>query len=81
MPFADLVEKLVDYDKQIVDPVTGFVMTIEQVIVDLPVEVRVEVNEDGTVQVKGSPPTQIFETSIMPVFHRMKLRVAREDGE
>jgi hypothetical protein len=81
MPFADLVQELTDYEKQQVDPTTGFAMTIEQVTVDMPVELKIEANPDGTVQTKGCPPTQSVQTTVMPVFHQVKLRVVREDDE
>lgn len=80
-PIAQFVEELVNYDKQIVDPETGYAMTLEQVTVDMPIELKVAVNPDGTVKLTGSPPTQLVRTTIMPVFHHMRLRVVREDGE
>lgn len=80
-PIAQLVEELTSYEKQIVDPETGFAITLEQITVDMPIELKVTVNADGTVQLTGSPPTQLVSTTIMPVFHHMRLRVVREDGE
>ncbi|MBW4419904.1 MAG: hypothetical protein KME13_11845 [Myxacorys californica WJT36-NPBG1] len=80
-PFAQLVEKLTDYEKQIGTPKLGCVMTIEQLTVDMPIELKVTVNPDGTVQVKGSPPTQLVNTTVMPVWHQMRLRIVREDDE
>lgn len=81
MPVAQLVEELTDYEKQIVDPQTGYAMTIEQLMVDMPIELKVTVNQDGSVNLKSSPPTQLVKTTIMPVFHQMRLRVVREDGD
>ncbi len=81
MPFAQLVDKLTDYEKQIGTPEQGCVMAIEQLTVDMPIELKVTVNPDGTCTVKGSPPTQGVQTTVMPVWHQMRLRVVREDGE
>jgi hypothetical protein len=80
-PIAQFVEELAHYDKQIVDPETGYAMTLEQVTVDMPIELKVAVNPDGTVKLISSPPTQLVQTTIMPVFHHMRLRVVREDDE
>lgn len=80
-PFAQLVDKLTDYKKQIGTPELGCVMTIEQLTVDMPIELKVTVNPDGTIQVKGSPPTQLVNTTVMPVWHQMRLRIVREDDE
>jgi hypothetical protein len=81
MPFSQLVEELTNYEKQQVDPNTGFAMTIEQLTVDMPIELKVTVNNDGTVNLKGSPPTQLVKTTVMPVFHQMQIRIVREDGD
>lgn len=81
MPFSQLVEELTNYEKQQVDPNTGFAMTIAQLMVDMPIELKVTVNHDGKVNLKGSPPTQLVKTTIMPVFHQMRLTVVREDGD
>lgn len=81
MPVSQLVGKLTDYPKFMADPQSGETMTIEQLTVDMPIELKVAVNPDGTINVKGSPPTQLVKTTVMPVFHRMRLRVVREDGE
>jgi hypothetical protein len=82
MAIADLITQFTDYPKLNVDPETGYVMTTEQVTVDMPVELKVAVNPNGTVKnLKGSPPTQLVKTTIMPVFHHMRLRIVREDGE
>ncbi|WP_414573171.1 hypothetical protein [Nostoc sp. CCY 9925] len=81
MPFSQLVEELTNYEKQQVDRNTGFAMTITQLTVDMPIELKVTVNHDGKVNLKGSPPTQLVKTTIMPVFHQMRLTVVREDGD
>lgn len=81
MPFSQLVGELTNYQKQQVDPNTGLAMTIEQLTVDMPIELKVTVNNDGTVNLKGSPPTQLVKTTIMPVFHQMQIRIVREDGD
>lgn len=81
MPFAQLVDELTNYETQVGTPELGCVITIEQLTVDMPIELKVTVNPDGTCTVKGSPPTQLVQTTVMPVWHQMRLRVVREDGE
>jgi hypothetical protein len=81
MPVSQLMEELTAYEKQIVDPKTGYALILEQITVDTAIELKVIVNSDGTVELKSAPPTQLFQTTIMPVFHHMRLRVVREDGE
>lgn len=79
MPFADLVQELVAYNGYLEDPASGHAMTIERVKLNMPVEIRVTVDDDGTIRLKGSPPTQLTETTIMPVFHQLQMEVMRDD--
>lgn len=81
MPIAELIQEFMSVQTQIVDPVTGYAMTVEEMKLDLPIELKVAVAGDRVTHVKASPPTQLFETTVMPVFHRLRLRVVREYGE
>ena len=78
LPLADLIHPLTDYEKQRVNPETGQVLTVEQIKVDMPIELRVEVDESGQVRLKGSAPTQRTETAVLPVFHQMQLRIVED---
>lgn len=75
IPFADMVQQLVDYGEPLEDPFSHQAMMIEKVKVEMPVEIKVLVEDDGTTTLKSNAPTQSTETTIMPVFHRMKLTV------
>lgn len=81
LPFTRFVQEMTDYGKQLADPHTGLTMTVEEVKLKLPVEIRISVSESGQVTLKGSPPTQRTETTFMPVFHQLTLRVIRENDE
>jgi hypothetical protein len=78
MTFHELIEDLVSTEMAIADPTTGMVQIIDQVDVEMPIEMRVEVNEAGQVTLMGSPPTQRTETTVLPVFHQMRIRVCRD---
>ena len=73
--FADMVQQLVDYGEPLEDPLSERTMMIEQVKVEMPVEIKVSVDDDGQASLKSNAPTQSTETTIMPVFHRLKLTV------
>ncbi|MBD2206940.1 hypothetical protein H6G33_31185 [Calothrix sp. FACHB-1219] len=79
-PFGELIAQLTDYEPQTYDPETGLTMSIEQITIQMPIEMRIETQENGEVTVKSSAPTQNIETTIMPVFHRLQLRVVTNDG-
>jgi hypothetical protein len=53
-------------------------MDLDEVILSLAIELEVRDAESQQPRVTGSTPTQWTETSVLPVFHRLSLRVARE---
>jgi hypothetical protein len=73
-PFATLVECLGDLEV-VVDPVTGDGMRVERAVLDLPIELDVGVDDDGVVVLATAPPTQHVETTIMPVFHQVRIEI------
>ena len=55
-------------------------LSISEIKIDLPIELNL-LEESGAWQLDASPPTQKIETSIMPVWHRVRLRVMVHNGE
>ena len=76
LPFWEMVGDFVSGSGRGVGGESGELRT-EEVLLDLPVELELRVAEDGSVRIGGAPPTQRIRTSVMPVFHRMRLRVVR----
>lgn len=52
---------------------------VTELALDLPVELDVWPLADGGVHLGLSTPTQIVATTVMPVLHRLVLRVTAED--
>jgi hypothetical protein len=52
---------------------------LEALRLNLPVELQVEVDDDGRPRIGVAPPTQTTETTILPVFHRMTIAIERDD--
>jgi hypothetical protein len=52
---------------------------VSEIKVDLPIELNL-LQEEGVWQLDAAPPTQKTETTVMPVWHRVRLRVTL-DGE
>jgi len=78
-PFSELVHDLVDYGMYVEDTDSGLTMTVENVNLDMPVEIGITVDDNGKVILNGSPPTQRTKTTILPVFHQMKIKVVRDE--
>lgn len=53
-------------------------MSIERVVCDLPVELAARDDADGALVVLLSPPRQPIVTTVMPVFHRLRITVVRD---
>lgn len=78
LPFSRLLGELTDIEGQVSELPEIQALLIERVGLDLPVEILVELDEHGFLQILGSPPTQRTETTILPVFHRLALTVERD---
>lgn len=65
----------VDADSEIEEAVS-----ISEINFDLPFEMNL-LEESGTWQLDAAPPTQKVETTVMPVWHRVRLRVTVDNGE
>ena len=76
-PFFELVRGLADAGAEVADTDAGLAFAVEEMKLDLPFEMDVHVDAEGQVLLAGAPPTQHIETSVMPVFHRLKVRVVR----
>ena len=77
-PFAELVAGLADVDAP--DEDEGAMPTAELEEIRLTLSIELEVREDGDrTRVTGSTPTQWTETTVMPAFHRLSMRIAGSD--
>jgi hypothetical protein len=79
--FASLIDELANHGMTMDDPITGLNLTIEQIKINMPIEFNVNVEDTGQVTLWGTAPTQRTETTFLPVFHQMQLRIVREDAE
>ncbi len=78
-PFEALFAGLDDLDADLVDEELGVRMLLEEATVDTPIELDASVDEQGRVVLASAPPTQHVETTWMPVFHRLRLRVTADE--
>ena len=76
----ELVSDLADAAS--VDPVSAGdeMILVSEIKVDLPIELNL-LEESGVWQIDASPPTQKIETTVMPVWHRVRLTVSVDNGE
>ena len=78
--FSAFVESLTaDLGGRVTDDDDIASMSVEEVLVTMPVELEINIDERAQLVVGGAPPTQRTETSVMPVFHRLTLRLVRDE--
>jgi hypothetical protein len=78
-PIASLVAALADIDEAAA-VLSDDTITIEELSVASPIELEVVIEDDGALRLTGSTPTQWTETTVLPVFHAIRLTIARSDG-
>jgi hypothetical protein len=73
-PLAELVAAMADLDRDAdAEPLDE--AGLDEIRVALAIELALGGGEDS--RVRGSTPTQWTETTVMPVFHRLWMRIAR----
>jgi hypothetical protein len=55
-------------------------LAVSEIKVDLPIELDL-LEERGAWQLDAAPPSQKVATTVMPVWHRVRLRVSLDNGE
>lgn len=82
LPFADFMNVLGEHDGVVTgmaEQGTGVHLTVVELAFDLPMELRVRENAAGGLVLRSGPPTQRVETTIFPVLHRLRVRLARTE--
>lgn len=77
-PFRGFIGMLTATAEPLDDETAGVRTFIEALRVSLPFEMDVIVEDSGRVRLAGGPPACYTETSVMPVFHQLTLRVESE---
>ncbi|UII31262.1 hypothetical protein LVD17_23505 [Fulvivirga ulvae] len=81
LELGDFVYEMSDIDGYLTSTEAEFALKMENVELDIPVQLDIRVAPDGTVQIGGSPPLYYVETTVMPVFHQMKINIERNKVE
>lgn len=56
-------------------------LLLESLAVDLPLELSLRRAAGAPLELLGSTPTQRIETTILPVWHRLRLTIVTDHGE
>lgn len=79
-PFGALIAGLADIsepeDGELDDLSTADIAELEEIKLSLAIELEVRDTDRDAPRVTGSTPTQWTETTVMPAFHRLTMRIA-----
>ena len=78
LPLHELVPLLLPDLPDLVDEEAGVRSSVVGCDVTTPIELDVVVDEQGEVRLGGTPPLYHLETSVLPVFHAVRLVAVRE---
>lgn len=79
-PIVNFVTGFTDIVDEMRNEEVGIACSVTNVKIELPVEIGVEVDDNGNVSLASAPPTQQIETTIFPVLHRMRIVLVVENG-
>jgi hypothetical protein len=84
MPFRQIIEEMLSFRGEFVDEEAGVRSYITDYEIELPVELDISRDEDGTLRIGSTPPLYYVDTAIRPSFHHVKftVQIAEDaDGE
>lgn len=77
LPFNEFAGSLSLFNGRITDDLNMASMHIENIQLSLPIQLDISVDENGDVTLGASPPLYYISTTVLPVFHNIKLTVSK----
>jgi hypothetical protein len=80
MPFARIVEQLLEFRQEIADEEQGVRSRIYEYTLDLPLELDIVNDPFMGVQIGSAPPLYYVDTTFRPSFHRLRFTAELSDA-
>lgn len=79
--FRQLIEEMLTFRGEFVDEEAGVRSYITDYEIELPVELDVSRDADGTLRIGSTPPLYYVDTALRPSFHRLRFtaKIAEDD--
>jgi hypothetical protein len=77
MSVKEMVSFFFESFEEMTDEQEGVVMGVERITLDMPVQLEVVLNNDGSVNLGTTPPLYRIDTSFNPIFHQLKFTMER----
>lgn len=75
LEIGDFVGQMSEIDGYLFSGEEQFNLYAERISLDMPVQLDIKVTDTGIVKIGSSPPLYYVETSIMPVFHQIRINM------
>ena len=79
MTLRDMVNDLVEPIQEVRTDEGDVSFSIDSLYLDMPIQLEVMVNDDGSVVLGTTPPLYKLETSFNPVFHQLRFSFQKID--
>jgi hypothetical protein len=78
---GEFLSQMTDVDGYMFDAEMSTALRVEKVKMSMPVQLDIQVREDGSLILGGSPPLYYTETTFSPVFHQLTINIIAEKKE
>ena len=75
LEWSEFISQMTEVDGYLRDDEMGTAMQLETVEMSMPIQLDLHVGEDGRVILSGSPPLYYVDTTILPVFHQLSIKI------
>lgn len=75
LEWSEFISQMTEVDGYLADVEMGTSMQLEKVEMSMPVQLELHVGEDGRVIIGGSPPLYYVDTTVLPVFHQLSIKI------
>lgn len=79
LEIGEFVSQMTDVDGYLVDEEMQSALRVEKVYMSMPIQLDLQMREDGSVSLGGSPPLYYAETTFLPVFHQLTINIIIEE--
>ena len=81
LEMGEFIVQMSDFNGHLFDPDSLTSFQLEEVDLSMPVQLDLLVQDDGAVTLGGSPPLYYADTTILPVFHQLKVKIRVTEKE
>jgi hypothetical protein len=75
LEMGDFISQMADVDGYLEDVEMCTATKLEYVEMDMPLQLDMHINDDGSVVLGGSPPLYYVGTTFSPVFHQLRVKI------